>query len=544
MTKDEFETLNREKKEILKRLYQTNKNILKNINVRLLDDYYIQTLGEDKISLISCYKQVQSKILGLSSKKYEIFYKCLNNYLGRIQTDEWTTIAETLLSNINQYDELIQSIQDIETIDIEMLSKIMQSNNFFGIKSVQDIERFEEIKKQKCDEIMFGQSDSIQKQGAVLQRIFGIDLQYAQSIVDKFGEDINQIEDGDEKEFVISLKKILSCEDETILQQLYDECEIITQVDKTLMERNLKNSYGKLFNKGLYSPNGEARIEEEQLPEELRGHNLEIYDAGIDFRMIITSVGAYREHEISTFQEDWNRPSIGTQHFSASYIRNDMLGTAAVPYLCYGFSEMKEDALMLSGPKDISSAYGSFVPVAYGDDEKYYSPDTHINNTEGYNEVDFRRIQGGEKKQPDYIVAFQRDGKIPNNDIIVRAFREWEGKLPIVIIDVTRCLKVEKEKIHMMLDEYDRTMDLETGIQLVRKFKNNNYTDRNFCDELRDEIEVIDDELDIISGIDDVKKNVRKGHLQENYSRASATERKEMMSVMAIISRKIEEIVK
>ena len=151
MTKDEFETLEQHKKETLKRLYQTNKNILKNIDIRLLDDYYLQTLGEDKISLISCYKQVQSKILGLSSKKYEIFCKCLNNYLDRLQTDEWTTVAYALLSNIDKYDELIQSIEDIEAIDIEKLSKIMQSNNFFGIKSVQDLESFEEIKKQKAE---------------------------------------------------------------------------------------------------------------------------------------------------------------------------------------------------------------------------------------------------------------------------------------------------------------------------------------------------------------------------------------------------------
>lgn len=543
MTKDEFETLEQHKKETLKRLYQTNKNILKNIDIRLLDDYYLQTLGEDKISLISCYKQVQSKILGLSSKKYEIFCKCLNNYLDRLQTDEWTTVAYALLSNIDKYDELIQSIEDIEAIDIEKLSKIMQSNNFFGIKSVQDLESFEEIKKQKCDEIMYEQSDTIQKQGAVLQKIFGIDLQYAQSIIDRFGEDIEQIENGDEKEFVISLQKILSCEDETILQQIYDECETAILIDKTLMERNLKNSYGKLFNKDLYSTNRETRIEEEQLPESLRGHNLEIYDAGIEFKMIITSVGAFREHEVSTFPEDWNKPSIGTQHFSASYIRNDMLGTAAVPYLCYGFSDMKEDALMLSGPKDISSAYGEFAGFAYGDNERYYTPDTHINKTDNYNEMDFRRIQGGVKKQPDYIVAFKRKGKISNNDIIMRAFREWEGKLPIVIIDIDRCLKKECQEVYEMLDAYEETQSLDIAKDILQKVKNNRCTDSEFCTDIQEELDDIEWEL---SNQEQSLKISKVGlqDLQENYSRVSATERQDMMSTMANIHRKIEEVVR
>lgn len=61
--------------------------------------------------------------------------------------------------------------------------------------------------------------------------------------------------------------------------------------------------------------------------------------------------------------------------------------------------------------------------------------------------MDFRRIQGNTKKQPDYIVAFKQDGKIDNIDKILQAIDDWEGTLPIVIVDVDKCLESERGKI-------------------------------------------------------------------------------------------------
>ena len=50
---------------------------------------------------------------------------------------------------------------------------------------------------------------------------------------------------------------------------------------------------------------------------------------------------------------------------------------------------------------------------AWGE-QKYYSPDEQINHTQKYNEVNFKRIQGEDKKQPDYILVFKESGKFLN----------------------------------------------------------------------------------------------------------------------------------
>ena len=74
-----------------------------------------------------------------------------------------------------------------------------------------------------------------------------------------------------------------------------------------------------------------------------------VYDAGADFKMIITAIGAFNSDRYGNdYKSDWNRPKLGSSHFCTSYIRNDMLGTAPIRGVCYGFNNMAENALVLS----------------------------------------------------------------------------------------------------------------------------------------------------------------------------------------------------
>lgn len=433
---------------VLKRLYQKNNDVLQNIDVRILDNKYLRTLGEEKINLITCYPEIQKQILGLKENELEIFSKCIQDYLERGETDEWTPVAEYLLENImdGQYSELIQNIEDLDNVDIDKLSKILQLPNTFGLKTLEDIENYEQIKDEKLNEIINKEGDTEEKKNAVFLKLFGMDIEYSKDLIIKFGEDIENLEDCDEKDFILVLKEIMNLEDEDTLREIFNECDGVGLIDKTMQERNLKTAYGKKFNEGLYETKTKDIIDQKDLPEELRGLNLNVYDAGTDFRMIITSIAPYVQNQPQNFRKDWNRPAIASQHFCACYIRNDMLGVAPMPHLCYGFSEMKEDALMLSGNRDIVSTREGFVSKAQ-EDERYYTPDTQINKTTHYNEMDFRRIQGGEKKQPDYIVAFKQNGKIDNIDKILQGVNDWEGKLPIVIVDIDKCLESERGKL-------------------------------------------------------------------------------------------------
>lgn len=546
-----FGLLEGEYRDALKRMYQKNNDVLENIDARILKPRYLQTLGEDRINLISCYEYIQNIILDLDEKEYSIFVRCLDNYILQTQGDEdWTVIAETILENLKrgEYKELINNIEDIEKVDISKLLRILQLTNYFDIKVTDDIERFEEIKKKKCDEIINRGGNIEEKKKAVLLKLFGQDYSSVRNLLEKYGEDIESLEDCDEKYFIIALKEIMALEDEDILIQIYSECEEVGLIDKTLVERELKRSFGKKFNEGLYKIKEEDLIAEEDLPEELKGLNLNVYDAGTDFKMIITSVAPYSQEKPSDFKADWNQSTIASQYFCASYIRNDMLARADIPHLCYGFIEMKDDALVLEGNSDIDSVDISFVPRSKR--ERYYSPERLINESEWFNEIDFKRIQGGIKKQPDYIVAFRSEGKIDNIDKIIKASRDWGGKLPIVIIDEEKVFESENAKIRQALAEYNLSGDKEKAREIVQRVRNNNNSSGWFHidEDLEMQVDVLRKELEeqqSIKGQNESKsaKGLKtKNELLEVHDGVTPKEREEGLNEIRKLCEKMQNI--
>lgn len=455
------------KQDVLLQMAEKNVEILKG-NFDILDERYINILGTEKVNQISCYPYIANRVLGLSDGELKLLRKTLDEYMDMTKGEEWTPLANKILENIGSYRELVSNMEENEDIDISKLIPILIHSNDFGIKTIEDVENFQEIKRKRCEELIKGETVE-EKQKGVLLKIFGQGMRETKKLISKFGEDIDKIEDEDLKAYIKSLQEILKTKDSKVLEEIFEQIEALETNNPLLMERMLKTEYWKLYNDDLF------KVEDaKKLPE---GEN--VYSAGTDFKMIITSVGAYISNQPDNYEEDWNRASLGSQHFCASYIRNDMLGHAPVPHVCYGFEEMKEDSLMLSGAGDIWSSGVAFESKA-GRGEKYLSPDSQIGNTSRYNEMDFRRVQGGEKKQPDYIVVFKKDGKIPNIDKAKKASKDFGG-LPIVVIDEDECLASEKQKAEKLFEEYKRTANPEVGKQLEEKLRNNRVTNSEFC---------------------------------------------------------------
>lgn len=109
-----------------------------------------------------------------------------------------------------------------------------------------------------------------------------------------------------------------------------------------------------------------------------------------------------------------------------------------------------------------------------------------VNATVNYNELDFARQQNGGKKQPDYIIVFKKNGQISNLDEAKKAQLDWEGKLPIVVVDVDRCLESEKAKVEEMKQKYKENPTKELAKQIYQKVRNNRVTYSKFCPEVED----------------------------------------------------------
>lgn len=281
-----------------------------------------------------------------------------------------------------------------------------------------------------------------------------------------------------------------------------------------------------MLNEDLYFPKTEDLVSEN------------VYEAGVDFKMIITSVGAYiRKAKCENYRDDWNRPTIQSQHMCTSYIRNDMLGMAPVHDICYGFNDMQEDSLMLAGNIDIASYTNAntIVSKSYRK-EKYYAPNDLINNTKRHNELCYRRIQKGEKKQPDYIIVFRRDGIIKNMENAKKASKDF-GNLPIVIIDVDKCLESEKIKVEQMYKEYNKTFNHDLLEQIKQKIRNNRETASNFGREFDSLIK--NDDIYYTKSIENDKEKTKESQ-KLNVTNAVNKESSKMQSV----HKQIEKIVR
>ena len=90
-----------------------------------------------------------------------------------------------------------------------------------------------------------------------------------------------------------------------------------------------------------------------------------------------------------------------------------------------------------------------------------------------YNEMVFKREQEGQRKQPDYIIVFKENGRIPNMQKAIKAQEQWKEYglyLPIIIVDKDECAKANKAEIENMIKNCE---SLEDYKKILNKINNN-----------------------------------------------------------------------
>ena len=414
--------LNDRQTKILKQLMEKNEELLETIDFKILDERYSDLEGN--LQTITCYQDIQEKILALNEQEYKIFIQTLKEYEKR--NEKWINYTSKVISNLydDQYKDLLNDIEDknLTEDEIRNLGKIISQENIFNIKNLDEAKNYKKIKEKVCDIIIYdGNSEELKKypkimslselnrkKMAVLQKIYGQTLKEVNYLLETYGADIENLTVTSENEasilYMKSLQIIKNTEDIELLQNIYEKCETI-EIDNVrdieMIEEQLKDSYLETYNKKLYKPKESDLID---IIEE-DGKKIPIYNAGTDFSMSISSIGAYYADWIMNYKEEWNRPRIASQGYCASYIRNDMLGTAPIKEVVYGFRNYDKGTLIKSGRYDIDSDARRFQPSANRKVE-FLSESTQIDNTyNGYNEMLFNRFNAdGERRQPDYIV--------------------------------------------------------------------------------------------------------------------------------------------
>ena len=515
--------------EIFNRLYNnydSQESIARNINFNFLEEEFIEILGEERVAIMANYPETQKMFIEMcqDSKKKEVFNKCFNRIIEQYVDESWRQIAEGIMIKLTsgEYDKLLESMQNINEIDFVYLYKTFINDNLFNIQTVEQLANYEQIKRRVCNGIMQDDEDILtqypiiasmsnieRKQLAVLEKLYGQDLKSAIELVEKYGEGINNLSITDEKTakciaYINSLKAILNTQDEMLLNKFY-EIQGLNEKDinPIAIEYELRSAFAREYNKGLFD------VKDAKDFDEVDG--VKFYEAGTEFKMIISSIGAYyTEEDKVNFQKDWNRKDLQSHAMCTSYIRNDMIGTAPIPHFCYGFTNMEEKSLVLASPENMYSRTNQFTIVPENA-EKYYTPDAMISQTEHkkvgryyntvdakYNELVYNRIQEGSRKQPSYIVVFRENGIIYNLEEVLKASKDWNGTLPIVVIDKNECARAEQRKINEMMTRYKQTGDKEILKNIFYICRNNDanpyFNINELYWELREQIEQMSEE--------------------------------------------------
>lgn len=171
-----------------------------------------------------------------------------------------------------------------------------------------------------------------------------------------------------------------------------------------------------------------------------------------------------------------------------------------------------------------------------------WSPESFINQTSPiwrYNELDFKRFQDGKRQQPDYIIFFKKGNNQINKEC--RQASKDFGDLPIVVVDIDKCLEQEKKKVIELQRTYDETGDIDYLKQIYQKIKNNRNTTsiwnrkEPFCQEI--DLEELEQEIERQERTK--RKNVTENDLVKNDGMVRELDRNDVVQSIKNLLEKI-----
>ncbi|MBR6948943.1 MAG: hypothetical protein IKH54_02005 [Bacilli bacterium] len=507
------------------KIKSNNNSWYETLNPVLLDDKY--SFLEKYIDFIVTDIRTQQLIISLDDASLNLFSKMYDKilaetsnaipYISRILGIIGTSTTANLMTfqnyNGGMFQKKTQSFKNLSQAfineqltehDLDLLIFAFSNNNFeFTINSISELRGFEKELLDFTNESInnfktqneYSTNDINNIKTAILMRSYGIQLGYAKSIIAKFNLDgINFDKDNNYISMYRSIYNIVNETDVSKLFQIYDNISNNCDFSLDYMTISLfENGMRDIFLRHLTNSTFKCNNENYEVQD-----GVKIYDAGTDFKIILTSVGAYKpEMETqSNYSQYWNNNSIRSHGNCCSLIANNNLSTATIRNICLGFSAFEDGMLLLSGSSDLNSTPTSRQINSQDHFGEFMSANSLIDNTRSdYNELVFERRDLSPnrehyKKNPDYIVMFEEliDSDITNQEldegtkqllieqerikgISIKAAQDFN--IPIVKINREKCAVSELFKINKMVEEFYQTHNPILLTRIVTDFENN-----------------------------------------------------------------------
>ena len=572
-----------EKNKYLK-LKEKNIELDETINFKILSEKY--SFLDNIMDMITTDIDIQDQIISLSDsrlKLFELMYSKLqtltdyyNPYITTIlQRIGYVSLETSWQNKFHKYDDLLKNIDDLitngYTLSNDEIEKLLylcttsvchtvpnfkELQNFGNDDSIDNIEFKDGIikaKKEKdLDYFKFG----------ILAQAYGIGLESAKNLCKKYNiSNISITSDNkDVFEMYMAIYQIVNENDPDVLIQLYDEFTKIMKPVKDfrriiVFENDLRKAFSHDLNNQVFQTNN---------LENNKVDGIKVYDAGTDFKMIVTAIGAYQDNfgNKKNYSEYWNSPKIRSHGNCCSLIGNTNLSMANVKNVIFGFSTMNDNMLLLSGSSDINSTPDS---RSFNTTEKrlqeYMDADTMLNNTRSdYNELVYERRDLSSnptfyKKNPDYIVFIEEYEdfdkmfeKYKDNSKKLDYFKKqkklqdifWQESIkaakdfniPIVKINREKIAKSEYEKIQSLVNNFIQTKNPNKLNQIISTFESSRVGNAGLHAPIREKyfsskkITIILDKIK--NSIDSIDNNMIKNNLYFSLYKAIIEEQRKV----------------
>lgn len=513
----------------LKYLKLLDKNIEldETINFEILDPKY--DFLDDVLDSITTDIIVQEQITSLPEEYLELFKLLYNNlkkitdypipYISKIlETMGYVTPNDSHLNNYHKYDKLSHNIgklllkgYTLTDNDIETLLFLYTSSVKWKVDNIWELREFGKPNTKDqldMDNIIEKQRNAPNKnikfiKTALLWKTYCINLSEAENICKRY--DLLSLEINEDNKDLFEMYKailnIINENDPDILIEIYDKFvkEHNTRLDFmriTTFETDLRKEFAKDLNKVVFKTEDK---------ESTNVDGVKIIDANTDFKMIVTSIGAYQKSytEQENYSDYWNSKKIRSHGNCCSLIANNNLSMVEPKNIILGFSKMSDNMLLLSGYKDINSTPDSRNFNAIKKQEKYFVGHTKlINNTRSsFNELVYERRDLNTnplfyKKNPDYIVFIEeyldinkyidkyKDNKELYEYILEQKQRQdrlWKESLkaakdfnvPIVKINREKCAINSITYINNLINQLKTTKNPKLIEEIITQFENN-----------------------------------------------------------------------
>ena len=589
-------------------LLQNNADLNETIDIRVLLPKY--SFLNDMIDMIVTNKDVQEQLLSLSDEKLELFklmYQRISEnvdyrvpYVTALLNRMGTMTPYTSWKNTYyRYEQLegsiIESIKDGRELSVEEIDNLLYlytTNVIWNVRGIEELRNFTKengIFQISIDNIIQNEQKQEKKdinriKNALLLKTYGIDLISAEALCKRYnikGIKINQ-DNIDLFEMYKAMLEIIGENDANVLIDVYNQFSNQTEVSPNFMrvitfENAMRKIFAQNLNMSVFKCGDNYTLE----------GDVKIFDAGTDFKMIVTAIGAYQSNfeDKDNYKEYWNSPTIRSHGNCCSLIGNNNLSMANPKNVIFGFSTMDDNMLLLSSSRDINSTPSSRqfniateqgLGTNYTIDGKEYSsigrmglgiefsnPDNLLDNTRGdYNELVYERRDLSSnptfyKKNPDYIVYIEEYENIDeyfeqykdNNEMLIYLNEQKEQQkyqleqslkaakdfdIPIVKINRERCAKQAITEIEQSISDFENSLDPDLIKKIICQFENNRVGNHDKHVIIRDKYLSVAQMNSYLSKIEQVISNIEDRNLRNmllnEYNRAIAGEQKKVES--------------